>query len=441
MKELKIEFTDKRITPWGGLVLLNQMLKKIEIEKVLSSMPLPTQGSNRGYSPIQLIINFWTGIWSGANCFEHLEITRQDEVIKEIYGWKQMAGHRAFKRYFNKFNQAINQEVFNSLYGWFYSNLGFENYTLDFDSTILTRYGDQQGAKKGYNPKKPGRKSHHPLLAFISESRMISNFWLRPGNSYTTNNFIGFLEDTLAKLQGKKIGLIRADSGFYDQKIFKYLERGRSKAIDYIISAKFYKPIKIIAASQRLWMQLGEGIEIADTEYRAEDWNSPRRMIIVRQHIEKRSKAAGKQLRLFEESDQYKNYRYSCFITNLNQSAKMIYDMYRNRADAENRIKEIKYDFGAESFNSKNFWATEATLNFVMMAYNIMSLFRQAILGTKVQHFMKTLRYQVFAIGGYMINRGNSRVLKLSLSMKRRQWFGGLWSSTKTMSWPFVVDF
>jgi hypothetical protein len=60
-----------------------------------------------------------------------------------------------------------------------------------------------------------------------------------------------------------------------------------------------------------------------------------------------------------------------------------------------------------------------------MLADNLISLFRQAILGTKVQHFMKTLRYNVFAIGSYKVKDGNSRILKLSLAMKRREWFRG----------------
>lgn len=439
MKAFKIEFTDKEITPWGGVSLIGQMLKKVEIKQVLTNAPLPAQGSNRGYDPQQLILNFWIGVWCGANCFEHLEVTRQDEVIKEIFNWERMAGNRAFQRYFNKFNQAINQEVFTYLYQWFFSNLQFDNYTLDFDSTILTRYGNQEGARKGYNPKKPGRKSHHPLMAFIPECRMISNFWLRSGDSYTTNNFVGFLEDTLCKLNGKKVGLIRADSGFYDRQIFDYLENGREKPIDYIIAARFYHPIKLTLAHHKTWLKLDEGLEIADTTYQGADWEKPRRMIMVRQQIEKRPKAAGKQLRLFEEEGIYKNYRYSCFMTNLSLPAKIVYAMYRNRADAENRIKEVKYDFGAGTFNTRNFWATEATLNFVMLAYNLMSLFRQAVLGTNVQQFMKTLRYKVFAIGGYMIKNGNTRILKLSLAMKRREWFKGLWSSTELMSWPFLV--
>lgn len=439
MKPIKFEFTDKEVTPWAGMVLLRKMLNSVGFEQMIQELPLPSQGSNRGYSPDQLIQQFLTSVWCGANCFEQLEVTRADEVIRQLFGWERMAGHRAVKRYFEKFDQATNQRVFESVYRWFYTHLQFDNYTLDFDSTVLTRYGQQQGAKKGYNPQKPGRNSHHPILAFIPECRMIANCWLRPGNSYTTNNFVGFLEDTLSKLGGKKVGLIRADSGFYGKELLDYLEKGRPEPLQYVIAAKFYQPIKVKLATQKVWMKLGEGIEIADTTYQSPEWDKPRRMVMVRQQIDKRPKAAGKQLRLFDQTGIYENYRYSCFVTNLGMSAKLVYDLYRNRADAENRIKEIKYDFAFDSFNCRNFWATEATLNFVLMAYNLMSLFRQAVVGTKVQHFMKTLRYKVFAIGGYMIKNGNSRILKLSLQMKRREWFTGLWSSTELMSWPFLV--
>ena len=78
---------------------------------------------------------------------------------------------------------------------------------MDFDSTIITRYGKQEGAKKGYNPKKQGRDSHHPLLAFIADLRLVANVWLRSGDTGSSNNFAAFLEDTLNKLKGKTIGL------------------------------------------------------------------------------------------------------------------------------------------------------------------------------------------------------------------------------------------
>jgi hypothetical protein len=172
---------------------------------------------------------------------------------------------------------------------------------------------------------------------------MIANFWLRSGNSYTTNNFLSFLEDTLEKLKGKNVRLIRADSGFYSKEILDYLEN-RAEAINYIIAVKFYRPIKLKLDYERTWLKLGEEIEIAEATYQADNWDTPRRLVMARQHMNKRPNACGKQLTLFPEEHQYRDYRYSCFITNMKLSAKMIYDLYRNRADAENRIKELKED-------------------------------------------------------------------------------------------------
>jgi len=54
--EIKLEFTDKEITAWGGMVLMKNLIDRTEVNEVLEQIGLPEQGSNRGYSPIQLII-------------------------------------------------------------------------------------------------------------------------------------------------------------------------------------------------------------------------------------------------------------------------------------------------------------------------------------------------------------------------------------------------
>jgi hypothetical protein len=82
------------VTPFGGISLLSQLLDRVCIKDVLSSSGMPEQGSNRGYDPVQLILNFQTGMWCGANCYEHLEVTRRDEVIWEIFGRERMCGHK-----------------------------------------------------------------------------------------------------------------------------------------------------------------------------------------------------------------------------------------------------------------------------------------------------------------------------------------------------------
>lgn len=97
------------------------------------------------------------------------------------------------------------------------------------------------------------------------------------------------------------------------------------------------------------------------------------------------------------------------------------------RGDAENRIKELKADFGAESFNLKGFFPTEAALIFAMIAYNLMSIFGIFVLQEKTQRTLSTLRYRTFAIGAYFENIGDTLKLKIALTKKRRKWFVGLW--------------
>lgn len=434
--DIKIAYTDKEITPWGGILLMKKMLDRMEFDTCLDGLPLPAQGSNRGYSPDQLIKQFMCSVWCGANRFEHTEVTRADEVVRQLWGFQRMAGHKAFQRYFSKFDQADNQRVFTRMYQWFFSQLQFETYTLDVDSTIHTRYGSQQGAKKGYNPRKPGRPSHHPLMGFVAETNMVANFWQRSGDAHTANNLEGFLADTVSKLAGKSIGLLRGDSGFYSKSVFEYLDR---ESIAYIVAAPMYAPLQRLLGGHKAWWKLADGLEVGESVYQSPLWQAPRRIVMVRQHVPTRPRATGRQLRLFAEQGIYKNYRYSCYITSLDLSAELVWELYKKRADAENRIKELKYDFGAGSFNMQGFFATEAALNVVMMAYNFISLFRQVILRSGVNHQLKTLRYRIFNIGGYLTKNGSQRVLKLSLAMKRREWFTGLWMNTSKFTVPLRI--
>jgi hypothetical protein len=434
MGEIRIEFTDKEITPWGGMVLMKKMLDRIRFSEVMESCEaLPRPGSNRGYDVTTVIEAFMVSVWCGANRFLHTEITRHDNPLVRIFGWRQAPGQDVYKRFFGKFTQATNQHVFGYLYRWFFRQLRFDDYTLDFDSTVITRYGNQEGAKRGYNPKKPGRRSHHPLIAFVADVNMVANMWLRSGDSHTSCNLIGFLHNTLEHLEGKRVRLLRLDSGFYQKEVFDYLE---ANELNYIVAAKLYTPLQRVLYTHPTWLKLDEGIEIASTDYQSPTWDRPRRLVMVRQEIEKRPNATGRQLRLFTDEALYKNYRYSAFITNIDLPATEVWRIYRNRANAENRIKELKYDFGFDSFNLHNFFGTEAALNFVMLAYNLMSLFRQFILNSRTQQRLSTLRLQVYNIGAYLIRDGRHIVLKLSLRLKQREWFSGIWDTTKNFTLP-----
>jgi hypothetical protein len=434
--EFDISYTSKEITPWGGMAFLKQMLQKIGFrDRIEANKDLPEPQSNRGYKTSSIIEGFITSIWCGANRFMHTEVTRHDVALCRIFDWKQSPAQDTYKRFFSKFTQATNQKVSDYFYSWIFDNFKFDNFTLDIDSSVMTRYGRQEGAKKGYNPVKRGRSSHHPLIAFIADVKLVANMWLRSGDTSSANNFLSFLEDTLSKLKNKTVSLIRLDSGFFNATILDYLEE--VKSMEYIVAAKFTHPIQRLIHDSKNWILLDTGIEICEQSYQSDTWQKSRRIVIVRQRIKDRPQAPGKQLGLFEEEEIYKNYRYSAYVTNLKLAPAEIWRLYRGRAAAENRIKELKYDFGFDSFNLKGFYATEAALTFAMIAYNLMALFRTFVLQEKTQKTLSTLRYRTFAIGAYFEKVNGKLVLKIALNKKRRVWFSGLWNYSKEFQYPF----
>ena len=440
MRDYDIKFVNKEITPFGGLSLFLKMLDRCHFDEQLVKSGIPSQGSNRGYNPVQIILGLFAGVWCGASRFGHLDIVRYDTALCNLLGWNRGADHRAYQRYLNKFSQATNQRVFSELFSWFFSELVFDNYTLDFDSTVMVREGSQEGAAKGYNPKRPGRPSHHPLLAFVSDVRMIANYWLRPGNTSASTNYLSFLEDTLSRLQDKRVGLIRMDSGFFSGNILGYLEQ---RQLSYIIACRLNNRIKYSLTHEKTWVEVADGLEIAETTFQAEHWDSPRRIVMVRQEVEKRPKAAGKQVRqleLFEDEQDFGKYRYSCFVTNLALPAKIVYDSYRGRADSENRSKELKYDFSIDDFVSHNFWATEAYGNFIVMAYNFMSLFRHALINSDKKKFLKTIRYELISTPAYLGKKKDKHILYLARSLKTRKSFLSIWEKLKDFSLPYNTE-
>lgn len=440
MRDCDIKFVNKEITPFGGLSLFLKMLDRCHFDEQLVKSGIPSQGSDRGYNPVQLILGLFAGVWCGASRFGHLDIVRYDTALCNLLGWNRGADHRAYQRYLNKFSQATNQRVFSELFSWFFSELVFDNYTLDFDSTVMVREGSQEGAAKGYNPKRPGRPSHHPLSAFVSDVRMIANYWLRPGNTSASTNYLSFLEDTLSRLQDKRVGLIRMDSGFFSGNILGYLEQ---RQLSYIIACRLNNRIKYSLTHEKTWVEVAGGLEIAETTYQAEHWDSPRRIVMVRQEVEKRPKAAGKQVRqleLFGDEQDFGKYRYSCFVTNLALPAKIVYDSYRGRGDSENRIKELKYDFSIDDFVSHNFRATEACGNFIVMAYNFMSLFRHALINSDKKKFLKTIRYELISTPAYLGKKKDKHILYLARSLKTRKSFLSIWEKLKDFSLPYNTE-
>jgi len=431
MVNLPIEFSDKKVTPFGGMSLLKHFVDSLGIRNKLSTLPLPQGKSNRAYDPIHIIESFWLSIWTGASRYIHADWLRYDTVLQSIFGFDTMPSQSTYSRFFNKFSDKRNTETFPELHSWMIDQVNVPEITLDLDSTVITRSGSQEGSAKGYNPLKRGRNSHHPLMAFIAQTRMVANAWVRPGNTADNSNCEAFLQETLHHaLANQKVGLLRADSGFYTQNVLNCLE---SEGINYIIATRLYPNVKQRVYGLTHWVNVCSGIDVAQMRF-AHEGAKQRRYIIVRKTIALRPKAGGKLL--FDDP----TYRFSCYVTNMDLPLDQIWNLYNARADCENRIKELKQDFGLDQFCMQDFWATEASFRFIMIAYNIMSLFRFFALQSHKKSTLNTLRSYCFALGAWTVTHANKTVLKISLPAKKRAWMRGIFASIKNNPPPFQLS-
>ena len=399
--------------------MVKEFMDRSGIHENIKSLPFQSKGSAIGHDHWEIVESFLVSVILGAgNCTGSAQLG-YDDIMKEIFQWKKgMPSQSTLSRFFRKYEQYESDEIFSQLQTWWFNQLSDDKITLDFDSTVITRYGDQEGAAVGYNPKKKGRKSHHPLMAFAAEPRLIVNSWLRPGNTSSASGFAFFLDDTFRMIPQSKVGMVRADSGFSGNEILKEFE---SRELDYIISLPMKAGIVEEILSVKKWTQSSvNGIAHCSFQYRTKSWGQSRRVVVVRKDVEKLPKSGGKTL--FRSEDDYARFRYSAFVTNSKLSSELVWHTYKHRAQAENQIKELKYDYALEGYCFSESRATEFAFRWVTVAYNIMSYFRNTVDVSKVTPTLSTLKFNCIAVGAYLVTSGRQKKLVIAAHQKKRDY-------------------
>ena len=88
MSGLSYDFTDKAVSPWGGLRLIEETYRRCGLKQYLEEecVDLPASGSNRGYDPVDLAEGFMVSTILCATQLAHSGTLRNDEVIRRIFG-------------------------------------------------------------------------------------------------------------------------------------------------------------------------------------------------------------------------------------------------------------------------------------------------------------------------------------------------------------------
>jgi len=362
--------------------------------------------SNNRVESFDLVLTFLATVLMGGSRFAHVQRVFQDEVVRRITGAKRLGSEDTVRRFFLSLSQSEAEDLYTRLQQ-FTSTLMLRHIqedVLDLDSTILERYGQQEGASKGYHSGRAGQQSHHPLLAMLARAKHIPLVWLRAGGAQTLRGADEFVRELLARLPaGFRITAVRADSGFFNE---QYLRLFEQQNLPYIIPIRMHPPIKrfVAAIAAEHWQKLDEQQDIADVSYAGPGWLRPRRVLAIRKKI----KSDGAQL------FNVPAYEFSALVTSLDATARDCSDFYDQRGACENTIKEFKNDFGARGFSLAKFTPTEAAFRLISILFNLVSEFKREVL-CDTSSTLATIRSKVFVIGAALGRAARRVILRLGI--------------------------
>ncbi|MCK4851120.1 MAG: IS1380 family transposase [Phycisphaerae bacterium] len=259
-----------------------------------------------------------------------------------------------------------------------------ERIVPDFDATDDPVHGNQQG--RFFH----GYYDHYcflPLYVFCGQQLLVA--YLRPSKIDAAKHSRAILKLLVRRFRQAwpKVKIIfRGDSGFCRWKLLRWCDR---HDIGYIVGLAKNEVLKHLAEphlqlAKKEFEQTGQKQRIfAESQYAAATWDRKRRVIIKAEH-----------------NSQGSNPRF--VVTNLAGDPQALYDdLYCQRGDMENRIKEQQLDLFAGRTSCHEFLANQFRLLLSSAAYVLIeSLRRLGLKGTELAKAQAgTIRLKLLKIG------------------------------------------
>ena len=221
-QKFHFSFEETHLTHFGGMwLIIRRFCKRIALKKRLQDYVRFAQ-RNQNYHAAELFLALMYAIIMGLRRINKTEILQYNGAFLEMLGLKHFPDQSTLRRFLKRLSpDSIRRLVrlHDSLRMQLFA-LPYKRTTLvfDIDSVVIVIYGKQAGARIGYNPKKPGRRSYHPIFCFEAH---FQEFWHgspRPGDAGASTGAVPFIKRCLAKVP-KDIARsrirFRMDSGFY----------------------------------------------------------------------------------------------------------------------------------------------------------------------------------------------------------------------------------
>jgi len=440
---VKETFSGKNITKFGGTGLLRRHFEKLGLWELLEGSLTYRVRGHREFRISEMVTSLIYGLTLGFHRPSQMRELAVDTVFQRLAGLRAFPVQSTISRFLTRVSRGLTAQLHGVDLGLLLSvRQGFRAFTrltLDLDSHVSVIYGTQQRAKRGYNPKKPGRGSYHPLVGFIGETRDYLGGLYRPGDRHTSYKALEFLKKMLALVPDEvreRVTRLRADSGFFSYRLMRWLIK---KGIEYFIALPLQPWVqKEIHRAQ--FQPVSRDISTAEFELVVQKPFEPKRSkgrarkkiacraVVIRTKLKAKEKPS-KQLKLLHGSED--RYDYQVIATNSNVAPLIVWRTYNQRACCENFIKEGIYSYGLDSIPSHTWAGNCLWFELVMLCYNLMNWFKEVALPTKRRdgrawkRMGLTVRHILLFVPGKLVNSSGSLKLRLERSWYYRREFEG----------------
>lgn len=429
MKKMRaVTFNNNSVTEAGNFQFIELFKELIGLDEIIGKGFLLEQKDNSLYLARQLMDYLIDCSILGHTRFSHMDALKFDPgylAVKEITRFPDESTFRTFlkKLEWKHLIQliAINKEILHRKAKMEPKRLVW----IAIDDTVITLFGEQEGAVNGYNPRYHGRPSYKVRVAFIAGTGELLHMELNPGNTNGMKDFLSFVKEVEAMLPPEYIiEGIRADCGFADQAVMSYAEE---KGWYYIFKlpkkATVKKAIAYLQQHPDFWETLSEKEEeirfateddrwaAADIPILLNNWTKARRCVIYRESHETEHSPDGQMTMMLT------TYSFQAIITNTEDKPLPLFHSYNQRANIENRIDEIKEGYAIEE-NSLHSMMMNILFSWIkVIAYNVVVWFKQAFLPESLQRCeVKTIRRVVLKVPGNVVGSGRYQHIRLAPS-------------------------
>jgi len=364
------DFEGRSLTAYGGLLPVAILLEKLGFQKLVEET-LRVGRIPRAMTIYQFILGMVLAVYVGFTRLNHLRFVAQEPMFTGVLQvlrlppqctfWRFLASlHLQIARQLLAIQQQIRQRV------WEAANVQLSSVTLDTDTTVHTLYGRQMGARKGYNPKNKGKKSFQPILTFMAETREYIWGELRNGDRPDGKQIARHLQSVFAALPRCIQAIFaRADSGFYCWEAVEAYEKAQAHFI--IVARKTTRLLEQLQNADWKPSRKTDADEQCEFRYQPEGWGKAYRFIALRYEKKEKDPQKREQYQLFDTPE----YSYRVFVTDMDQPIDLWVWFYRQRAGAENLIKEANNDAGLAAHPSGRFDVNRNHFQLAMLAYNL----------------------------------------------------------------------